>query len=168
MEFRIATLSDLDNIKRMYKEIVEKMLKDGLEVWDDIYPVNFIESDIVNNSFYIMTSGLDIISGVAISKKHNGEKLVSWQNPKASAMYIDRIGVNVNYLNKGIASKTIEHVKEIAKNQEVEYLRLFVVDSNEPAIKLYEKNRFFKADGIYNEVIDDKFTLKQYGYEIEI
>ncbi len=62
----------------MYKEIVEKMLKDGPDIWDDIYPVNFIETDIVNNSFYIMTSGSNIISGVAISKNHDSENSITW------------------------------------------------------------------------------------------
>lgn len=168
MEFRLATLSDLDNIKRMYKEIVGKMLKDGLEVWDDIYPVNFIEDDILNNSFYIMADGLNIISGVAISNKHNGANSVNWKSPISNAMYIDRFGVNINYLNKGIASKTIENIFKIAKKQDVEYIRLFVVDKNEPAINLYKKNRFFKADGIYSEVIDDELILKQYDYEMQI
>ncbi len=168
MEFRLATLADLNSIKSMYIEIVEKMLNDGLEIWDDIYPIDFIKDDIVNSRFYIMTEGLDIISGVAISKMHGGENSVNWQNPKSSAMYVDRLGVNIKHLNKGVASKTIENIIKIAKHRDVEYLRLFVVDKNTPAINLYEKNKFMKVDGIYNELIDDELTLKQYAYEIGI
>ena len=48
------------------------------------------------------------------------------------------------------------------------YLRLFVVDINEPAIQLYEKNNFSKAKGIYDEVFDDGFILHEFGYEIKV
>ena len=62
----------------------------------------------------------------------------------------------------------IEKAKKIAKSKGIDYLRLFVVDINTPAIKLYEKNGFIKAEGIYDEVFDDGFVLREYGYEIEI
>lgn len=55
-----------------------------------------------------------------------------------------------------------------AKASKAEYLRLFVVNVNEPAIKLYIKNGFIKADGIFNEVFNDGFTLHEYGYEAKL
>ena len=62
----------------------------------------------------------------------------------------------------------VEKAKKIAKSKGFDYLRLFVVDINIPAIKLYVKNGFIKAEGIYDEVFDDGFVLHEYGYEIEI
>lgn len=62
----------------------------------------------------------------------------------------------------------LSKAKEVAKVLGAEYLRLFVVDINEPAIKLYIKNGFVKANGIYEEVFDDDFVLHEYGYEIEV
>ena len=41
-----------------------------------------------------------------------------------------------------------------------EYLRLFVVDENYPAINLYKKTGFEKVDGIYDEVIKEIVNLK--------
>ena len=41
-------------------------------------------------------------------------------------------------------------------------------DINEPAIRLYEKNTFLKAKGIYDEVFDDGFVLHEFGYEIKV
>lgn len=43
-----------------------------------------------------------------------------------------------------------------------------MVDINIPAIQLYKKNGFVKADGIYDEVFDDGFVLHEYGYEIKL
>lgn len=51
------------------------------------------------------------------------------------------------------------------ENWGAEYLRLFVVDINEPAINLYVKNGFKKAEGVYDEVIDDDLVLHEYGFE---
>lgn len=51
---------------------------------------------------------------------------------------------------------------------EMEYLRLFAIDINKPAIRLYVKNGFKKAEGIYDEVFDDGFVLHEYGYEIKV
>ena len=50
----------------------------------------------------------------------------------------------------------------------MEYLRLFVVDINKPAIQLYVKNGFRKVEGVYEEVFEDGFVLREYGYEIKV
>ena len=58
--------------------------------------------------------------------------------------------------------------KEIAKTLNAEYLRLFVVDINIPAIQLYTKKEFIKVNGVYNEIFDDGFVLHEHGYEIKL
>ena len=62
----------------------------------------------------------------------------------------------------------LEKAKNIARSKGFDRLRLFVVDINIPAVKLYEKNGFIRAAGIYEEVFDDGFLLREYGYEIEV
>ena len=83
-------------------------------------------------------------------------------------MYIDRLGVNVDYLKQGIGGIMLEKAVELAKENGVEYLRLFIVDINQPAINLYIKNGFKKAEGIYDEIIDDNLTLHEYGFERQV
>ena len=115
-----------------------------------------------------MTDHEEIISAFALCDTNAGEKTVQWQENSAKALYIDRLGVNVQYAKRGIGSFMLAKAKEIAKASKAEYLRLFVVNVNEPAIKLYIKNGFIKADGIFNEVFDDGFTLHEYGYEAKL
>ena len=57
---------------------------------------------------------------------------------------------------------------ETAKSFGMEYLRLFVADINKPAIQLYVKNGFRKVEGVYEEVFEDGFVLREYGYEIKV
>lgn len=50
-----------------------------------------------------------------------------------------------------------------------EYLRLFVADSNIPAIHFYKKSGFARAAGHYDEVFADGCSaLREYGYEITV
>ncbi len=65
-----------------------------------------------------------------------------WNDKHAKAMYLDRFGVNIKYSKKGIGNLMIAKAKEITRTLGAEYLRLFVVDINGPAIQLYHKNNF--------------------------
>lgn len=42
IEFQLARMSDLESIKTMYKEIIENMNRQGINIWDDIYPCEFL------------------------------------------------------------------------------------------------------------------------------
>ena len=38
MEFRLSILSDLPQLKRVYRDIVQDMNDKNIRIWDDIYP----------------------------------------------------------------------------------------------------------------------------------
>ena len=115
-----------------------------------------------------MLNNEEIVSAFVLSNTNSGETAVEWNDKHAKAVYIDRLGVNVKYSRKGIGSLILDKAKEIAKTLDVEYLRLFVVDINIPAIQLYTKKEFVKVNGVYNEIFDDGFVLHEYGYEIKL
>ncbi len=62
----------------------------------------------------------------------------------------------------------LKKAKEAAKKLGAEYLRLFVVDINKPAINMYAKNGFIRVNGVYDEVIDNDFVLHEYGFEVAV
>jgi ribosomal protein S18 acetylase RimI-like enzyme len=166
MNFRLAVRQDLPRLKAVYKDIIQNMNNNQIEIWDDIYPCEFFEEDIKNNQLYVLDDGMEIVSAFVLCSTHSGENSVDWKDNVGKALYIDRLGVNVNYSRKGIGSFMLARARETAKVLGAEYLRLFVVDINEPAICLYTKNGFTKATGVYDEVIDDDLVLHEYGYEI--
>lgn len=55
---------------------------------------------------------------------------VRWENKDAKAFYIDRLGVNTDYLSRGLGSYILKRAIELAGEQGAGYLRLFVVDIN--------------------------------------
>ncbi len=166
--FRFAVMRDLPQLKEMYGRIVKNMEERGIQIWDDIYPSEFLAEDIEKKRLYILTYDGEIASAFALCDTNAGETAVQWKENGAKAVYIDRLGVDVRYAKRGIGSSMLAKAGELAKGFGAAYLRLFVVDSNEPAIRLYEKNGFTKAAGVYEEAFDDGFVLREYGYEINV
>ena len=168
MKFRLAENDDLLNLKSMYKKIVENMNKNNIAIWDEIYPCEFLQNDIENKSLYILVENNDIVAAFALCESSTGESQLKWNDATAKALYLDRLGVNVDYLKQGIGEVMLKNAMEIAKLKDAKYLRLFVVDINKPAINLYLKNGFKQVDGIYEERIDDDLVLREYGFEKEV
>ena len=168
MDFRQAVMQDLPQLKDMYKRNIKNMNEQNIQIWDDIYPCEFFEDDIKNNQLYILLNNGEIVSAFVLSDTNSGETAVEWNDNHAKAVYIDRLGVNIKYLKKGLGSLMLDKAKEIAKTLNAEYLRLFVVDINIPAIQLYTKKEFVKVNGVYNEIFDDGFVLHEHGYEIKL
>lgn len=141
MDFRQAVMQDLPALKDMYKQIIKDMNEQNIQIGDDIYPCEFFEEDIKNNQLYTLLNNEEIVSAFVLSNTNLGETAVEWNDKNAKAVYIDRLGVNVKYSRKGIGSLMLDKAKEIAKTLDAEYLRLFVVDINIPAIQLYTKKK---------------------------
>lgn len=168
MDIRTANLSDLPKIKKMYQEIVEQMRKNLILIWDDIYPCEFFENDIEEQQLYLMVEKDEIISAFVLCNSNQGENDIDWMDKKGKALYLDRFGVSRNHSRQGMGSLALRKAKYLAATMGAEYLRLFVVDSNIPAIRLYSKNGFIQAGGTYDQVTHTNSILHEYGYEIKL
>lgn len=169
MNFRLASINDLPKLKDVYGNIINNMMRNNISIWNEIYPCEFFKDDIENNRLYLLTEEHnDIVAAFALCESNLGERHVKWEDPNDKAVYLDRLGVNVNYSRKGIGGIMLKHAITVTKQKNVKYLRLFVVDINKPAINLYLKNGFNKVDGIYEERIDDDIILREYGFEIDV
>lgn len=167
MNFRSAAKDDLPQLKTMYKEIISNMNKNNIEIWDDVYPCEFFSEDIENNCLYVLEENKEIISAFALCDSSLGENYVEWKSKLDRALYIDRFGVNIRYLKRGIGRVMLDKAIALTKERGVKYLRLFVVDINEPAINLYIKSGFEKVNGFYDERVDDNIILHEFGFEID-
>jgi ribosomal protein S18 acetylase RimI-like enzyme len=167
MDLRLATMDDLPRLKAVFKEIIAAMDNDNIKIWNEFYPYGTFGEDIEKKRLYVLVEEEEIASAFALSPKHSESESLQWENRKAEALYIDRLGVNVKFTRKGIGSLMLNKAIALAREQSFTYVRLFVVDINEPAIKLYLKNGFQKVAGIFDEVIDENHILHEYGFEIK-
>ncbi len=168
MEFRLARPHDLPQVKAVYGEIVKNMYDNGIKMWDEVYPCEFFQDDIKNGRLFLLLDGGIIVSGFALYGTNSGANSVQWENPTATAQYLNRLGVNPLYTRSGIGGLMLSKARNISVNMGAEYLRLFVADCNIPAIRMYIKNGFLRVPGIYTEAVDENFILNEYGYEIKL
>ena len=165
MEIRLAKRDDLSRLKEMYRNIIDKMNREKIEIWNEIFPCEFLQEDIEKNCLYIMEENNTFIASFSLLDLAEGAEHINWKNNEADALYIGKLGVNVDYRRRGIAAGILMEAAKLAKDKGADCLRLMVVDINTPAIKLYEKMGFKRAEGIYDLRIDDELVLHEFGYE---
>lgn len=165
MSFRLAEKGDLQQIKRMYEAIVRNMNENGVGIWDEVYPCEFFAEDIEKRRLYLLTEGEEIVAAFALLEIVGAESYVQWEVPEAKALYLYRLGINVDYQRRGIAGRMLDYASEVAAQKGAEYLRLLVVDVNVPAIRLYLKSGFLRVEGVHADDIVEGTVLYEYGYE---
>ena len=163
MEIRLANSKDLPEIIAMFKKIVENMNKNDIKMWDEIYPFEFFEEDIKNKRLYVLTKNSRMIAAFALCISSPGKDEFHWENCNTNALYLNRFGVSVKNLYRGIGSFLLTMAKEIAKSKGAKCLHLLVSTTNGPAINLYRKSGFVKVNGTYIERITGTFTLQCIG-----
>ena len=166
INFRLATNADLPQLKKMFLDIIKDMKKNNMDLWDDVYPLCLLEEDIIQQRLYLLCEHQDILSAFVLMSSDPGQNQVEWEDPTAKALYLCRLAVNVHYQNQGIGHLTLQKALDLTKAMGFSYLRLFVLETNFPAIRLYQKFGFHQAKGLYHEIIDETLTLTEYGFEI--
>lgn len=168
MELRQANIHDLPKLKEVYRSIVWEMQRQGMDIWDDVYPCEFFETDIEHQRLWLLTDGEDIAGAFALCDEDAGSCYVNWTKPRARALYLDRLGVAPRYRGRGLGRRLLRDAAALAVARNAEYLRLFVVEGNAPAVRLYEKNGFHKAEGAYDLHLGEDTVLHEYGFELQI
>ena len=166
MIFRHAVYDDLPALKQVYRDAIAKMEAEGVHIWDDVYPAEFLYKDIDRRQLYLLEEAGEIAGVFALREGHLAGTLLPWERPRARAIYLERFVVSVSFLRRGIGKQLLSEACRVACELGYEYLRLLVVESNTPAITLYLNCGFRQVPGTYDEGILEGEVLKENGYEI--
>ncbi len=166
MNCRLATKSDLPALEKMYDQIVENMNSQNIRIWHQYYPFDEFEIDIDNGNLFVMENTDEIVCAFSVTNTNSASSCFEWSNPDDKAVYLSRLGVNVNYLKQGIASLALEQLKRIAIKRDAKAIRLMVAVENTPATNLYLKKGFKQVTGTSEEFAEClNKTIVEYGYE---
>ncbi|MFR1479370.1 MAG: GNAT family N-acetyltransferase [Hydrogeniiclostridium mannosilyticum] len=91
---------------------------------------------------------------------------MQWRAPAARAVGLGRFAVHPIIRGAAWGFLAIREAGA-SRGRGAQYLRLFVMPVNRPAIRFYERAGFTRAAGVHEEVIDAALTLREYGFEIE-
>lgn len=181
---RRAEPDDLPALKDMYAEAVAAMRARGLDVWDDVYPCCALDGDVARGALWLLevgradpaaqtsdglaACGCVFVAAFALADEHIGSDAVAWREAGAQAVYLDRLVVRPSCTGRGYGRAALEAARGLACGCGAAWLRLFVVDANEPARRFYERCGCTRADGLLLEDVDVDLTLREYGYELDV
>ncbi len=139
MNYRLATLSDIDPICSLISDAIRQMENKGIFQWDSLYPAREdFYIDINNKTLYVAEEGDKLVAIYVISqeceKEYNNCK---WNNPDEAACIIHRLCVAPSFQNKGIGKRVLTHIEEQAVQLSYTSIRLDAFTQNPYALKLY-------------------------------
>ncbi|MFI3249440.1 MAG: GNAT family N-acetyltransferase [Eubacteriales bacterium] len=166
---RKANMEDLPEVQSLYRDVVKEMHRNGITIWNHQYPNDYLAQDIEKGGLYLCYNEKQELYGAfSLSIGYTAAAPVSWENPDAVAVYLSRFVVNPVYKRQGCAKLLLEHAKEEALALGGEYLRLYAVNSNTPALNMYHKYGFIQVEGTSDTDIVKGSTLTEYGLEVKL
>ncbi len=165
MKARPATQADLPQLNEMYRALVRQMARQGLAIWDEVYPCVCLPGDIRAGRLFVLEEGGAPKAAFALYRDEAAAAAMGWQAPAAPALYLARLAVAPACQRTGLGSRALRAAMALAAGQGAQYLRLFVVDTNAPALAFYRKNGFCKAGGCRKEDVGTGM-LRELGFEV--
>lgn len=142
---RLANTNDILEIMEVTNRVKDVMINiDNIPQWDESYPNKdvFLE-DIKNNTMYVYIMDNKIAGYIVL----NNEEDIIEANKVNYRKYdtykvIHRFAVDPNFQNKGIATKLVEHTFNVAKEENLEAIRIDTNSYNEKMCSLILKLGF--------------------------
>ena len=109
MEYKIATLNDLNQIITMKNAVKERVISENLPIWKNGYPQDFlIKEDIVNNKARIILIDNEIVAYAAFG--HASDDYEKGMFKKDNLQTFSRVMVKDEYVGKHIGDFLIKNL----------------------------------------------------------
>lgn len=146
MKVRLATIRDLNEIEELYGLVSDQMVGSAFDIgWRrSFYPSKeLIQLDIQQQTLYVLQKNDDIIGVMVLN--HECETCydhIYWQinADDEEVTVLHRLCIHPNY--RGCGKYFLKQAIMIAQRKNQKAIRLDVLSSNLPAIRLYEKCGF--------------------------
>ena len=143
MQLRNATVEDTTQIQKLFQKHLATLENNQAFYYKscDILDVNFIEQTIANTTAeFIVVEHQSELIGFALIYLENTLPYECFV-PRKSVNFAD-LFIEEAFRNQGIGKAMITKVKEWAKEQEADYIELFVQEENPRAYQLYLNEAF--------------------------
>ena len=147
IQYRMATLEDLQEICHLLDDAVATMIQNKIFQWDELYPTKQdFRKDIEREQLYI---GIleERIAVVYVVNRRCDEQYIkgAWKCADVPYYVIHRLCVNPAFQNRGAACRTLKYIEEQLAGWGIHAIRLDAFSENPYAIKLYEKMGYAKV-----------------------
>lgn len=141
MEFRTATIDDLDALVALYGAATQDMLRQGIDQWDEYYPDREILTEDVESGD--MTLGLldgEPACAWVVNREYEPEYVSgAWEHTRGDFCVLHRLCVNPELQGRGLARQAMARMEKNALDKGFDSVRLDVFSQNLHAQRLYER-----------------------------
>ena len=137
----VPSIEDFNRVNELAVQVHEMHVTWNPDIFKSVEEVinkEYFENLIKNEEIYIAKVDKEIVGYIIFNIKEKENSSMRYRKQ----LNIDAICVDERYRGKGIGTKILESIKEIAKTRGCTDLYLTVNQENENAIKVYEKFGF--------------------------
>ena len=149
--FRLAVLSDEDEILALYNRVIDQMNADGIDQWSEEYPNReILHADIEGNDMLICCVDEKISACIVHNEYQDPEySAVEWVHTDSVPAVLHRLCVDPNTHGKGIGKAIMAEAERIVKEQGYQSIRLDTYSKNAPAINFYESLGYRRRGDVF-------------------
>ena len=139
LNFRKATMSDFDNIIKIFQERMQWFANNNIKQWSkylEHHPKDEFINSILKERLFVACDCNQKILGVVELKREDNE----FWNDIPNALYLKKLVTDYRY--KEIGSYIINEVKNIAIKNKIEFIRLDCLASNKKLNDIYNSYGF--------------------------
>ena len=150
-ELNIARECEYEEILAMYRDAGDDMRQRGIIQWDEIYPsCEMLKNDIKQRHMYIIRAEGEIVVAFVLNTVPNDEYgEVTWRYTNGKHGVLHRLCVSHKAQGCGWGVIAMLHVHRLARECDMESMRLDAFMENPAALRLYEKLGYEKAGVVY-------------------
>lgn len=137
----IATLDDLNDVMKIYKDATRAMAQESIHQWDDEYPNrSTVAADIMDRCLYLCKLHGNTVCTFVLNRRCNDKfNDIKWQFPEDSYFVMHRICVAAEKQHKGMGTCAMIKAEKILKDKGIESLRMAVYVGNTHAVKMCKR-----------------------------
>jgi len=145
-KIRQLKYENLDEVMLLLKEATQKMISQGIDQWDTIYPDRqVIIEDIGGKCAYGYFEDKQLSGYVVVNEMYSSEyDQLTWSTQKGEFLVTHRLTVKPDQQGKGIAKQLMNFVADHAKRLGYRSIRLDAFSKNPGALHLYEQLGYTK------------------------
>ncbi len=146
MQIYLLTEKDIKAIMNLIRVVINGMVAESIDQWDEIYPSEeIIRQDVDLKHSYGIYKNDTLIGYVVINDLFSPEyNSVNWKY-SSKALVIHRLAIDPAFQGRGIAKQLMKYAEDFGMGNGYDTIRLDAFIKNPRAIALYEKLGYEKA-----------------------
>ncbi len=150
-QIRLATSSDLQNIKRLTEACAVAMQEKGIFQWNEHYPsLEKLNSDIENKELYVLENSDKLLGIIVLTEVMDEEYIpITWLTPNSKNLYIHRLATDPTTWGKGYGRFLMDFAEDFARENNYDSVRLDTFSQNKRNQRFYEARGYQKLGDIF-------------------